>query len=69
MRGSGGVVREGVTRVMAVVRDPVAASQVGLEKHADKPCGTYSGGNKRKLSLGMAMIGQPAVVLLGKRYS
>jgi ATP-binding cassette, subfamily A (ABC1), member 3 len=25
--------------------------QVGLESHAHKPCGTYSGGNKRKLSL------------------
>jgi ABC-type multidrug transport system ATPase subunit len=25
--------------------------QVGLSSHAHKPCGTYSGGNKRKLSL------------------
>jgi ABC-type multidrug transport system ATPase subunit len=31
--------------------------EVGLIKHAHRPCGTYSGGNKRKLSLAVALIG------------
>eukprot|EP00051_Salpingoeca_urceolata_P027249 m.480607 g.480607 ORF g.480607 m.480607 type:complete len:1709 (+) comp21902_c0_seq1:465-5591(+) len=35
-----------------------------LEKHADKPCGTYSGGNRRKLSTAVALVGDPAVVFL-----
>lgn len=35
-----------------------------LTPHADKPCGTYSGGNKRKLSLGIALIGNPKVLLI-----
>ncbi|XP_032123979.1 ATP-binding cassette sub-family A member 17-like [Sapajus apella] len=32
--------------------------------HADKLVKTYSGGNKRKLSTGIALIGQPAVIFL-----
>ena len=32
--------------------------------HADKPCGTYSGGNKRKLSTAIALVGDPDVVFL-----
>jgi ABC-type multidrug transport system ATPase subunit len=43
-------------------------SQVGLQKFAHKPCGSYSGGNKRKLSLAIALIGDPPVVLLGKPF-
>lgn len=38
--------------------------QVGLERFAHKPCGTYSGGNKRKLSLAVALIGDPRVLFL-----
>ncbi|GAB5359398.1 hypothetical protein AAMO2058_000540400 [Amorphochlora amoebiformis] len=30
----------------------------------DKPCGGYSGGNKRKLSVGIALVGNPPVVFL-----
>jgi ATP-binding cassette subfamily A (ABC1) protein 2 len=37
---------------------------VGLERFAHKPCGTYSGGNKRKLSLAVALIGDPRVLFL-----
>lgn len=37
-----------------------------LEKHADKHCGTYSGGNKRKLSTAIALVGNPPIVFLGK---
>ena len=35
--------------------------QVGLKQYAHKPCGTYSGGNKRKLSL--AVVGYLFVIL------
>jgi ABC-type multidrug transport system ATPase subunit len=35
-----------------------------LTRHADKSTKTYSGGNKRKLSLAVAMMGDPAIVFL-----
>lgn len=38
--------------------------QVGLLKFAHRPCGRYSGGNKRKLSLAVALIGDPKLLLL-----
>lgn len=39
-------------------------AQTGLTPHARRPSGTYSGGNKRKLSLAVALIGDPKVLLL-----
>ncbi|KAE8610555.1 hypothetical protein XENTR_v10012168 [Xenopus tropicalis] len=38
--------------------------KLGLGKYADNLTGTYSGGNKRKLSTAIALIGCPPVVLL-----
>ena len=38
--------------------------RVGVRPHADRPCGTYSGGNKRKLSLAIALVGRPLVAFL-----
>lgn len=38
--------------------------EMDLEKFEHVPAGTYSGGNKRKLSVAIAMIGNPPVVLL-----
>lgn len=35
-----------------------------LLKHSNKPSFTLSGGNKRKLSVAIAMIGDPPVVIL-----
>lgn len=35
-----------------------------LLKHAKKPSFTLSGGNKRKLSVAIAMIGDPPIVIL-----
>uniref|UniRef100_A0A8C6DPH6 ATP binding cassette subfamily A member 3 n=1 Tax=Moschus moschiferus TaxID=68415 RepID=A0A8C6DPH6_MOSMO len=35
-----------------------------LEPHANKLVRTYSGGNKRKLSTGIALLGEPAVIFL-----
>ncbi|KAK7486553.1 hypothetical protein BaRGS_00022219, partial [Batillaria attramentaria] len=40
-----------------------------LEPHADKLTGFYSGGNKRKLSTAIALIGGPAVILLDEPSS
>lgn len=35
-----------------------------LDIYLDKKCGTYSGGNKRKLSLAMALVGNRSIALL-----
>ena len=43
--------------------------QVGLENFADRTSGTYSGGNKRKLSLAVSLIGSPKVLLLDEPSS
>ncbi|KAG8130416.1 hypothetical protein E2320_017030 [Naja naja] len=41
-----------------------AIRKLGLVKYAEKYAGTYSGGNKRKLSTAMALIGGPPVLFL-----
>ena len=38
--------------------------EFNLLKHANKPSYTLSGGNKRKLSVAIAMIGDPPIVIL-----
>ncbi|KDD76814.1 hypothetical protein H632_c97p3, partial [Helicosporidium sp. ATCC 50920] len=38
--------------------------QLGLEEAARRPCGTYSGGMLRRLSVALALVGGPSVVLL-----
>ena len=40
-----------------------------LEPYADRLCGSYSGGNKRKLSLAIALVGGPAVLVLDEPSS
>lgn len=42
---------------------------VGLGSYADRMAAALSGGNKRKLSLGIALMGNPAVVLLDEPSS
>ena len=39
-------------------------TKLGLTPFADKICEGYSGGNKRKTSLALAIIGNPSVVFL-----
>ncbi|XP_060037438.1 phospholipid-transporting ATPase ABCA7 isoform X2 [Erinaceus europaeus] len=39
-------------------------ARMGLSLLADRPAGTYSGGNKRKLATAVALVGDPAVVFL-----
>lgn len=45
-----------------VVESKIA--EMGLTEYADRSAGTYSGGNKRKLSVAIAMIGEPSIVFL-----
>jgi ABC-type Na+ transport system ATPase subunit NatA len=61
-------------RFYAAIRGvpPAAADQLaeallarlGLSRWADRLAGTYSGGNKRKLSVAIALVGEPPLVLL-----
>eukprot|EP01036_Dinobryon_divergens_P039319 gene39319-51817_t len=48
--------------IVSVVNHKI--SEMGLTEYADRSAGTYSGGNKRKLSVAMAMIGEPTIVFL-----
>lgn len=41
--------------------------KLGLQKAGDVKCERYSGGMKRRLSVGMGMIGDPPIVLLDER--
>jgi len=42
---------------------------LNLKQFENVPAGTYSGGNKRKLSVAMAMIGNPPIVFLDEPSS
>jgi ABC-type multidrug transport system ATPase subunit len=41
-----------------------AIEDLSLAEHRKKPSGTLSGGNKRKLSVAMAILGNPPIILL-----
>lgn len=44
----------------------VLANELNFARHLDKKVREYSGGNKRKLSTSIALLGRPSVILLGK---
>lgn len=44
-------------------------TRLGLDKFENIPCGILSGGNKRKLCLGISLIGRPSVVFLDEPTS
>ena len=41
-----------------------ALRRLDLMEHADKPAGQYSGGNRRRLSAAIALLGAPQLLLL-----
>jgi len=43
--------------------------KLGLAAYADRCAGTYSGGNKRKLSTAIALVGNPSIVFLDEPTS
>jgi ABC-type multidrug transport system ATPase subunit len=58
----------GAVRGVAAHRLPLMVNalltNLALDEYADRVAGTYSGGNKRKLSVAIALIGSPPVVFL-----
>ncbi len=44
-------------------------SEVGIEMYADRKCGTYSGGNKRKLNIAQSIIGDPPIIFMDEPSS
>ena len=46
-----------------------ALLKLGLDQYADKPAGTYSGGNRRKLSTAIALLARPPLILLDEPTS
>jgi ABC-type multidrug transport system ATPase subunit len=46
-----------------------ALNRVGLNVFADRVAGDYSGGNKRKLSTAISLVGNPSVVYLDEPTS
>jgi len=59
-------IREKVTR-NAMINTLI--TDLGLTQYADQAAGQYSGGNKRKLSCAIALIGDPEVVILDEPSS
>ena len=49
-------------KVEKAVTDMIKATK--LENHADRETHTYNGGSKRKLSIAIAMLGNPSCVFL-----
>lgn len=47
-------------RRVAAVEEKI--EEMGLRQYCERPAGGYSGGNKRKLSVAIAMIGDPQVL-------
>lgn len=50
------------SRAVSTARDLIAA--LGIQKYAHLPASGYSGGTKRKLSVAISLVGDPAVVFL-----
>ena len=46
-----------------------AIKKLALTRYANKPSKTYSGGNKRKLSTAMALIGNPPIIFLVRSHA
>jgi len=55
---------KGIPRHMRTAMVTEIMTELDLLKYEKVRCGTYSGGNKRKLSVAMALLGNPSVVFL-----
>ena len=44
-------------------------AEVGITEYADRKCGTYSGGNKRKLNVAQALVADPPIIFLDEPSS
>ena len=49
-------------KMILLVANDYCVNLIGLDEYADRKCGTYSGGNKRKLSIGMALVADPPII-------
>jgi len=54
-------------KVSSVVDNSISALSLG--EFEDEVCGTYSGGNKRKLSTAIAIVGSPDIIFLDEPTS
>ncbi|KAK3370300.1 hypothetical protein B0H63DRAFT_486711 [Podospora didyma] len=60
---------KGVPAIAVKSNVEIAMARVGLTDHADKQAIKLSGGNRRKLSLAIALMGNPAVLVLDEPSS
>ncbi len=54
----------GMAPVAAAEEAQLSLDALGLTRLADRQCGSYSGGTLRRLSLCLAMVGEPPLLLL-----
>jgi ABC-type multidrug transport system ATPase subunit len=54
-----GIAEDAISRVVAE-----SVAHFDLANHCERLCGTYSGGNKRKLATAIALMGSPPVIFL-----
>lgn len=54
-----GIREESIANIIDIIIDII-----DIRQHASRQIKTYSGGNKRRLSLGMALVGSPPVLML-----
>lgn len=59
----------GLAREAALATAARLIERVGLTRHADRPAAAYSGGNKRKLCLALALVGAPELLCLDEPSS
>lgn len=54
----------GIPRIEITEMTNKLATELGFHKHLDKQISAFSGGNKRKLSTALALVGNPSLIFL-----